>query len=568
MNQSIQEPEDAPVPGEQHGGYLATFLDQPYIKLIRESVHKNLRRIIFMGVVSGIANGTIVAIINAGATSQQKNEGDLIRYVLMFAIAVITYLYASNYLLTQSVVHGEAVVRRFRTSIADRIRRSELTAFDELETTQVFVALSDNTNRISQATLPIFNACGAIVMLSFCLCYIFTISPAAFIITIVITFTMVMLYMQVSEHVEALYGQAYSSEKSYFHMVQQLLGGIKEVKMSRARSDDIFNNFIQPRAIEAQGHKVNANELYVRNLLNTRLFIFLITASFVFGLPAFSMIENNDIMSLTAVALFMFSPIGAVVEAIPLLAQANVAVNKLRELEKHLIVSEIPVSETQEEVATKAEGMSLQDANFSFRDHEGNPVFTVGPVNLDIKPGEVTFLVGGNGSGKSTLLKMITGLYPLSSGSLTIDRHEITDENRTWAREHFSAIFADFHLFDHFYGLSDTPPEKVNALIEQMRLSHKTQYRDGSFTNLELSTGQRKRLALIVSLLEDRPIYIFDEVASDQDPEFRMYFYKEVLGELKAQGKTLLIVSHDREFFGMADKIYRLDYGKLVRPDI
>jgi putative ATP-binding cassette transporter len=163
---------------------------------------------------------------------------------------------------------------------------------------------------------------------------------------------------------------------------------------------------------------------------------------------------------------------------------------------------------------------------------------------------------------------MITCLYPLEAGSLRIGDMDVTPEYRAYAREHFAAVFSDFHIFDRFYGLQHIPPEKVNALIEQMRLSHKTRYTDGRFTNIELSTGQRKRLALITALLEDRPVYIFDEVASDQDPEFRAYFYKDILGQLRAQKKIILVVSHDREFFGMADRVYRLDYGKLSSTEL
>lgn len=70
-------------------------------------------------------------------------------------------------------------------------------------------------------------------------------------------------------------------------------------------------------------------------------------------------------------------------------------------------------------------------------------------------------------------------------------------------------------------------------------------------------------MALLTAYLEDRPIYLFDEWAADQDPIFKKIFYTEFLPKLKDQGKTLLVISHDDHYFYLADKIIKLDYGKI-----
>jgi len=173
--------------------------------------------------------------------------------------------------------------------------------------------------------------------------------------------------------------------------------------------------------------------------------------------------------------------------------------------------------------------------------------------------------VGGNGSGKSTLIKLLLGLYFPHKGSISCDNKEIVDQNYAQYRDLFSIVLTDFHLFDKLYGVQEDNSSKVNKLLEKMGLSSKTAFVDGAFTNLDLSTGQRKRVALINSILEDKQIYVFDEWASDQDPEFREYFYNTLLKELKAQGKTIIAVTHDDKYFGIADKIYKLTYGKLSK---
>ena len=80
----------------------------------------------------------------------------------------------------------------------------------------------------------------------------------------------------------------------------------------------------------------------------------------------------------------------------------------------------------------------------------------------------------------------------------------------------------------------------------------------------QLSQGQRKRLALLTAYLEDRSIYLFDEWAAEQDPEFRAHFYEELLPQLKAKGKTLLVATHDDRYFDLADMVVKMELGRLV----
>ena len=88
---------------------------------------------------------------------------------------------------------------------------------------------------------------------------------------------------------------------------------------------------------------------------------------------------------------------------------------------------------------------------------------------------------------------------------------------------------------------------------------------DGVFSTTRLSRGQRKRLALVTAYLEDRPIYLFDEWAADQDPLFRRVFYQRLLPELKRRGKTVVAVTHDDRYFDAADQLIKLEEGKVVK---
>lgn len=191
--------------------------------------------------------------------------------------------------------------------------------------------------------------------------------------------------------------------------------------------------------------------------------------------------------------------------------------------------------------------------------------FHLGPIDAVFAPGEITFVVGGNGSGKSTLAKLITGLYVPQQGSITLNGEPIDHQNIEWFRQNTSAIFTDFHLFDEYLGFSGADlDDRVRHYLGLLRIDDKVTVHDGRLSTVALSQGQRKRLALVTALLEDRPIYLFDEWAADQDPQFREVFYREILADLAARGKTVIVITHDDRYFDAADHLIKLEIGSLA----
>src|SRR5262249_7237581 len=192
--------------------------------------------------------------------------------------------------------------------------------------------------------------------------------------------------------------------------------------------------------------------------------------------------------------------------------------------------------------------------------------FTLGPIDIALRPGELVFLVGGNGSGKTTLAKLLTGLYMPETGELRLNGERVTAERLEHYRQHFAAVFSEFYLFDTLLGM-ETPGLDAQArkYISELHLAHKVKVQDGVLSTTDLSRGQRKRLALLTAYLEDRPLYVFDEWAADQDPQFKEIFYYHLLPELKARGKAVVVIGHDDRYFPVADRIPRIQDCKLVR---
>jgi len=197
----------------------------------------------------------------------------------------------------------------------------------------------------------------------------------------------------------------------------------------------------------------------------------------------------------------------------------------------------------------------------------GHDIVSATQVDFTLRSGELVFITGGNGSGKSTFLRVLAGLYPPNSGEITLDGMSVDDHNRNTYRALMSAIFFDYHLFQRLYGIPEGGAAELERLLAQFRLSDKTGLVNGEFRTLDLSGGQRRRLALIVSLLEKRPILLLDEWTAEQDPEFRRKFYDELLPDLMAAGATIVVITHDDRYLDeltLRARRVRMDEGRIV----
>lgn len=147
------------------------------------------------------------------------------------------------------------------------------------------------------------------------------------------------------------------------------------------------------------------------------------------------------------------------------------------------------------------------------------------------------------------------------------DGSPVLTETRDDYRQLFTTIFSDYYLFEDLIRGEGPVPDVAERYLQRLEVAHKVSVENGVFTTTDLSTGQRKRLALMNAWLEERPVLVFDEWAADQDPAFRHIFYTELLPDLKRLGKTIIVISHDDRYFGIADHLVRLRDGKIVASE-
>jgi len=519
--------------------------------------------IVVMAVTSGVAGGAILGLINTAAEASSDKEIHA-KLFIMFVLALFLYIYTKRFALDTATKGVEIALNKLRVRITDKLRRADLHFIETTADTEIYTKLSQETAILSQAAFMIVEASQSAIVLLACFVYIFIISKVAFLLTVTAIAIGMSLYFVNSHEIMKDLQKSAQKEEEFFGLLSHLLRGFKEVKMSYRRNEEVYAD-ISAISNDAKRLKVKTNAKVVVDFMFAQVFFYSLIGMNIFILPSMVDIDAKDLVKLAASLLFIIGPLTTFVSSIHIFAKTALSIDTLYALED-MLDKAISDSTYMEPPATPApfNEISVENISFSYVDHAGTNVFQVGPLDFRIKKGETVFIVGGNGSGKSTLLKLLTGLYAPRSGKIKIDGKTVEPDRLQEYRELFSAIFGDFHLFPRLYGVDNPPDEKVDNLLRLMELQKKTEYKHGGFTNLDLSTGQRKRLALIVSFLEDKPVYIFDEWAADQDPEFRSYFYDVILSDLKKAGKTVIAVSHDDRYFSYADRTLKLDYGQIA----
>lgn len=350
--------------------------------------------------------------------------------------------------------------------------------------------------------------------------------------------------------------------------------GTKELKLNRQRRDAFFSQQLEPAAagLRNYGIKGNAIAMAVSNWGQILFFIFI--GLLLFVTSSFISIEPQVLVGYTLAVLFMITPLTMILNQMPAMERAYLAAERIEELGFSLAATKPELLAQSSSVDTTWRRLELANVTHSYRQDGQSAEFELGPINLTFYPGELIFMIGGNGSGKTTLVKLLMGLYEPDSGEIRVDNKPVTMSDRDDYRQQFSAVFYDFYLFERLFGIEakDLDAESQKYL-DLLQLSHKLTIRDGHLSTVDLSQGQRKRVALLTAYLEDRPIYIFDEWAADQDPQFKRIFYYELVPELKSRGKTVIVISHDDRYYGLADRLIKLESGKVeydqpvIRPE-
>ena len=480
------------------------------------------------------------------------------------ALCLITPL--AQFISQSLLAHlGQQSILNMRTRLSRQILATPLRRLEEMGGPRVIAVMTEDIAAISSTVVSIPILCMQFAVVLGSTVYMAWLSAKTFLVVMGFMLIGATIYQAALGGAIRSFRDAREHQDVLMKHFRTMTEGAKELKLHIRRRAAFLANVFGPTAEAVRRLNLTGSLIYSASAsFGYQLIFFMLLGLLIFIMPGFVRSDAKTLTGFTLVLFYMLIPMGDILMLFPTLARAVVAVNKIERLGLSLSSYATASDATALPAATTLEQLELVGITHSYHGELENRSFTLGPLDLTFRPGELVFLVGGNGSGKTTLAKLLCGLYAPESGEIRMNNYPVTEQTRDWYRQHFSVVFSDFHLFESLLGIEE---EGLDALaegyIKLLHLQHKVRIEGGTFSTIELSHGQRKRLALLTSLLEDRPFYIFDEWAADQDPVFKQVFYMQFLPALKEKGKAVLVISHDDRYYYLADRLVKLDYGRV-----
>lgn len=532
-----------------------------FLQFLQKEAGTMTSRLLTAAGLCGVLNGLLVLVV-LSATGMSYRSPEQSQLLLLFVACFFFFVLCRKFVLERTAGIVEGIINRVRLRISEKVRGAELIHFEQIGAAPIYTALAENTRTLSESANFIVNSLSSAILVVLAMLYIAVLSMPAFLLLAGAISLGVLIYLRNVRKARPVLRKAAAQDHRFFEELGHLLYGFKELKIDAEKSEALVEQDLKVVARQAEELRLDAARQFSWITVFGESFFYGLMGLLIFVLPAFiSQQDSRTLVSVVAVLLFMISSVSALVDSVPAVERANIAIERIEQLENRL-GSMPPPERVQEPVGF--ERLACVGMTFHYPDVQGRSAFQLGPIDLEVRRGEVIFIIGGNGSGKSTFLKLLCGLYPASKGHLELNGVPVTRVNMQQYRSQFAIILQDFHLFSRLFHMRRFDRARISQLLTAFDLASVTGVReDGVLENTQLSKGQQKRLAMLVTDLEDRDVLIFDEWAADQDPDFRRYFYHELIGALAARGKTVIAATHDDHFFHLADRVLKMSEGKL-----
>ncbi len=522
--------------------------------------------VILAGVAGGLANTALVVSINTAIAHGGPASGLGWRFIGLCALLPVFRISSQILLLHLS----QKSMLQARLQLARRILAAPLRQLENVGPHRLMTVLTSDLGQIVDALsqLPMMFMHLAIVL--GCLGYLGYLSPTALSYVVLFMIVGVATYRFPIGRGLVFFERVRKEMDGLLKNLRALTEGTKELKMHTLRRETYMVD-VESNARRLQRDARSGGILFALAASWGQVLFFIILGLMVFVVPKGQEMPSSTQVGIALVLFQLMTPLEVLLNMLPVLGRSVISARAVERLGLSLAqeAGEVQgVVRGAKDLDPDWGSIELAGLRHTYR-AEGtggeSESFTLGPVDLSFTPGEIIFLVGGNGSGKTTLAKILLGLYPPEEGEIRFAGRPVTDANRAEYRDHFAVVFSDFFLFDRLVGGGEIDQLDADALryLERLRLTSKVKVEGGRLSTIELSQGQKKRLALLAAYLEDRPIYLFDEWAADQDPFFKQIFYRELLPELKMRGKTVFVISHDDRYYDVADRLIKLDAGKV-----
>ena len=536
------------------------------VRLLATQTSLPRKRVLVAALLAGISGASVLAIVNIAAREITDSGRAQVDWWLAIAFVAGITVYATTEVFAVSRICAalESAIHEVRQRLLERLARADFEQVERVGRAAFYESITQATQAISQNSQVLALTLRSLALVVAILAYIAFVSTTAFILVSLSTLVASFVYRRAGQKLGTGYVAMMDEEKHLFESLGDLLDGFKEVRLSSARSRDLAAIF---SAISSRVTDIRADVQVraIRQFVLGEVAVFFLLAVVVFVAPLYSAEMSEHVVPITTSVLFMTGVLGGIIQTMPLLGASEQAAARMLQLDQLLKGMEEPTEDAAPApLSTEFREIALRSVTYVYPAPDGEKAFTLGPIDLTLHRGEIIFVTGGNGAGKSTLIKLLTGLYRPQGGTIRIDGAIIGPRTRRAFRDLISTIFSDYHLFPRLYGVEPSSLAEAPSLLSWLEMDNVTRLSGDQFERRDLSAGQKKRLALMTALLEQKPLLVLDEWAADQDPHFRRRFYREILPALKARGKTIVAVTHDDAYFDIADRRFHLEEGQLI----
>lgn len=513
-------------------------------------------------IVAGIASTALIAVINRALSGGGVSKGFIILAFSALCFIVPSANFAAAFLLARLTSNA---AQDLRMQLARAILASPYRVLEKLGIPRILATLTEDIPALTDAITDLPFLVSQLAIMVACLVFLGWLSWPLLLVVIVYMVLGICLQQFPVRKAMPYWRAQREAWDSMFKAIRAVTEGTKELKLHRRRREEFLTNHLDRWAREIRHNEVWGKGFSIAGGHVGNALFFMFIGLILFAVPLVMSADRQVLTGYTLTILFMMSPLTIIMNALPRMGRAQVAAAKIDSL--GLALTDHPLERVPNELPDAPQqwkSLEIVKVLHTYRHDDSGDDFSLGPLSITFHPGELVFVIGGNGSGKTTLAKILVGLYEPERGEVRLDGNLVDQNNRDDYRQYFSVVFDDFYLFDDLIGIDEQAlREKGQEYLRRLHLDHKVEIRDGKLTTIDLSRGQRKRLALLTAYLEDRPIYVFDEWASDQDPMFKQVFYFQILPELKARGKTAIVITHDDRYYSMADRVIKLDRGQI-----
>ena len=540
----------------------------PFRRFLRFIVQHSRRMAWLMvcaGIMSGLLSAGVLALINH--VLHHSSDHSLL-VMLGFAALVAGKLLSNLWSQLLLVRFSQDTILDLSLSLCAKILRAPLRGSEQRGAANILVTLTDDVSWVTWAIqcFPQLIMNAAVVL--GCGFYLAWLSWGTFLGVIGVTVLGALGYQWLHASAASFISAARAARAELFRHFRSLTDGLKELLMHRARRQEFVDQEVRRAAESYRQTNLEATRRQALAETWTQVSFYSLVGFIIFLFPSYVTVSPEALTGYVVAVLYMMGPIWSIIGALPTIQRGQVALENIERLGVSLDVGHEDVQASgllglEDRISSIVQ---LNDVVFSYGEERGvETPFSLGPLSLEMHPGELVFVIGGNGSGKSTFVKVLAGLYQPTQGHVMLSDTLITDANLEWYREHFSVVFSDFHVFNKLLGQLDSQAERLAPqYLRLLHMEEKVTVHERTFSTLDLSQGQRKRLALVTAYLEDRPIYVFDEWAADQDPQYKEIFYKTLLPDLRARGKLVVVITHDDRYFHLGNQVIKLEDGKVV----